>query len=142
MAGRIKVDEIANQAGSGSVSFPTGGADFSGNVNINGSLSATSVSASISLKNYSDTTLPSTATTGTIIWNTTQLEVQVWDGTAWVKLNNPYKDVDATSFECFWDGAADQVSGNTWYSKKSHPNVSNANCTMTVSYTHLRAHET
>ena len=67
---------------------------------------------------------------GTLIWNTDNLEVQVWDGTAWVKLNNPYTDVDATSVEAFWDGASDQVSGNVWFSKRQHPNVSHANCTM------------
>ena len=36
---------------------------------------------------------------------------------AWVKLNNPYKDVDATSVEAFGDGAADQVSGNVCFLK-------------------------
>ena len=33
MASRIKVDEVTNLAQSGSVAFPTGGANFSGNVN-------------------------------------------------------------------------------------------------------------
>ena len=33
MASRIKVDEVTNTAGSGSVSFSGGGASFTGNVN-------------------------------------------------------------------------------------------------------------
>ena len=38
MASRIKVDEVTNTAGSGSVSFPAGGASFTGNVNITGNI--------------------------------------------------------------------------------------------------------
>ena len=38
MASRIKVDEVTNTAGSESVSFPAGGASFTGNVNITGNL--------------------------------------------------------------------------------------------------------
>ena len=118
---RVKVDEITNLAESGSVAFPTGGASFSGNVSVTGSLTADSVSASIALKNYATAALPPSGTAvGTLIWNTDNLEVQVWDGTAWVKLNNPYTDVNATSVECFWDGASDQVSGNVWFSKRQH----------------------
>ena len=129
---RLKSDEIANQTGSGDVSFPTGGATFSGNVTTTGTLNANAITAnSITLGSYTDATRPGSGNViGTIIWNTTQTEVQVWDGTAWVPLSNPYTEVDATSFECFWDGAADQIDGSVWKSKKSHPNVTNANCTM------------
>ena len=110
---RIKVDEITNLAENGNVSFPNGGASFSGNVSVGGSLSADSVNASIALKNFTNTELTTSGNTvGTLVWNSDVQEVQVWDGEAWVKLNNPYKDVDATSVEAFWDGAADQVSGN------------------------------
>ena len=38
MASRIKVDEVTNLAESGSVSFPTGGASFSGNVGVTGNI--------------------------------------------------------------------------------------------------------
>ena len=38
MASRIKVDEVTNLAESGSVSFPTGGASFSGNVGVTGTI--------------------------------------------------------------------------------------------------------
>ena len=38
MASRIKVDEVTNLASSGSVAFPTGGANFSGNVNVTGNI--------------------------------------------------------------------------------------------------------
>ena len=128
---RIKVDEITNLAENGNVSFPSGGASFTGNVSVGGALTADSVTASIALKNYLTADLPTSGNSvGTLIWNTDSQEVQVWDGTAWVKLNNPYKDVDATSVEAFWDGAPDQVSGNIWLSKRNHPNISNANCTM------------
>ena len=37
---RIKVDEITNLAENGNVSFPSGGASFSGNVSVGGSLTA------------------------------------------------------------------------------------------------------
>ena len=128
----LKADEIANQAGSGDVNFPNGGATFGGNVTTTGTLNANAITAnSITLGSYTDLTRPTSGNViGTIIWNTTQTEVQVWDGTQWAPLNNPYTDVDATSVEVFWDGAADQVDGNVWKSKRSHPNVSNANCTM------------
>ena len=41
MASRIKVDEVTNLAQSGSVSFPTGGASFSGNVAVSGNIDFT-----------------------------------------------------------------------------------------------------
>ena len=41
MASRIKVDEVTNLAQSGAVSFPTGGANFSGDVAVTGNLSTT-----------------------------------------------------------------------------------------------------
>ena len=41
MASRIKVDEVTNLAQSGAVSFPTGGATFSGNVNVTGNIDFT-----------------------------------------------------------------------------------------------------
>ena len=41
MASRIKVDEVTNLAQSGSVSFPTGGASFSGNVAVTGNIDFT-----------------------------------------------------------------------------------------------------
>ena len=71
---RVKVDEITNLAESGSVAFPTGGASFSGNVSVTGSLTADSVSASIALKNYataalraaSDATLATGASCATV----------------------------------------------------------------------------
>ena len=41
MASRIKVDEVTNLAQSGSVSFPTGGATFQGNVAVTGNIDFT-----------------------------------------------------------------------------------------------------
>ena len=41
MASRIKVDEVTNLSESGSVSFPTGGANFSGQVNVTGNIDFT-----------------------------------------------------------------------------------------------------
>ena len=101
----LKADEIANQSGSGDVNFPNGGATFGGNVTTTGTLNANAITAnSITLGSYTDLTKPTSGNViGTIIWNTTQTEVQVWDGTEWAPLNNPYTDVDATSVEVFWD---------------------------------------
>ena len=50
--------------------------------------------------------------------------------------SEPYKDIDATSIEGFWDGASDQISGNVWLSKQQHSNLSNANVTMVGSPTY------
>ena len=41
MASRIKVDEVTNLGGSGTVSFPTGGASFGGNVTVSGDVNFT-----------------------------------------------------------------------------------------------------
>ena len=41
MASRIKVDEVTNTAGSGSVAFHGGGASFSGNISISGNVDFT-----------------------------------------------------------------------------------------------------
>ena len=41
MASRIKVDEVTNLAQSGAVAFPTGGANFSGAVNVTGNIDFT-----------------------------------------------------------------------------------------------------
>ena len=41
MASRIKVDQVTNVAESGSVAFPTGGATFSGSVNVSGNIDFT-----------------------------------------------------------------------------------------------------
>ena len=41
MASRIKVDEVTNLSQSGAVSFPTGGANFSGNVGVTGNIDFT-----------------------------------------------------------------------------------------------------
>ena len=41
MASRIKVDEVTNRAESGAVSFPTGGASFTGNVSVAGNIDFT-----------------------------------------------------------------------------------------------------
>ena len=41
MASRIKVDEVTNLAQSGSVSFPAGGATFSGAISVTGNINFT-----------------------------------------------------------------------------------------------------
>ena len=38
MASRIKVDEVTNRGESGAVAFPTGGANFSGPINVTGNI--------------------------------------------------------------------------------------------------------
>ena len=41
MASRIKVDEVTNLNQSGAVSFPTGGANYNGNVDVTGNINFT-----------------------------------------------------------------------------------------------------
>ena len=104
MASILKVNEITNTAGSGSVSFPDCGASFNGDVTVKGTLSLNTLGGAITVKSYSQSGKPSNPPAGTIIWNTDFFRIEVWNGFVWTRL--------------------DQPGG------------------LSVSYTHLRAHET
>ena len=69
MAGRIKVDEITPQSGAGTVSFPNGGANFGGNVDVNGTVTADSVNAAIALKNFTDNLEYNSVRSSSLGWN-------------------------------------------------------------------------
>ena len=79
MASRIKVDEVTNLAQSGQVSFPTGGAAFSGSVNVTGNIDFTgdllqngSPFVTLPIQNASNlgSVLRSGGDTGTAYWDT------------------------------------------------------------------------
>ena len=79
MASRIKVDEVTNLAQSGQVSFPTGGAAFSGSVNVTGNIDFTgdllqngSPFVTLPIQNSSNlgSVLRSGGDTGTAYWDT------------------------------------------------------------------------
>ena len=79
MASRIKVDEVTNLAQSGSVAFPTGGANFSGQVNVTGNIDFTGQllqngSPFVTLPTQDATNLGSVlrsgGTSGTAYWDT------------------------------------------------------------------------
>ena len=83
MASRIKVDEVTNTAGSGSVAFPGGGASFSGNISISGNVDFTGSllqngSPFVTLPTQDATNLGSVlrsgGNSGTAYWDTTSGE--------------------------------------------------------------------
>ena len=52
MASKVKVNEFTTTSGSGTVAFPTGGADFTGDMSVNGTLSLDSLAGAITVKSY------------------------------------------------------------------------------------------
>ena len=65
MASILKVNEITNTAGSGVVSFPDCGANFNGDVTVNGTLSLNTLGGAITVKSYSQAGKPSNPPAGT-----------------------------------------------------------------------------
>lgn len=57
------------------------------NVDVNGTLEVDSVTSTVTLTAVSSSQRPQNAAQGTIIWNTDTLEVEVWNGTAWVNIS-------------------------------------------------------
>ena len=86
MASKIQVDEFTKESGSGTMEFAGGGASFNGNVNITGDLTVDSLATSPSLKQYNNSTRPSSPNQGTLIWNTDIGEAQVWNGIRWTNM--------------------------------------------------------
>ena len=87
MASKVKVNEFTTTSGSGTVAFPTGGADFTGDMSVNGTLSLDSLAGAITVKSYSQATKPSNPPIGTVIWNTDFLRIEVWTGNLWNRLD-------------------------------------------------------
>ena len=80
MASKLKVNEITNTAGSGLVSFPDCGANFNGDVTVNGNLSLNTLGGAITVKSYSQAGKPSNPLVGTVIWNTSTNRIEIWNG--------------------------------------------------------------
>ena len=93
-----------------------------------------SISSTISLTNFSNSSRPAAPATGTIIWNTDSQEVQVWNGDSWTNIsksaairipitNGLIVELDAGN------SASYSGSGNTWTDLSNSSNdgsISNA----------------
>ena len=86
MASRVQCDEFTKESGSGTVTFPTGGADFSGNCTVNGNVVTDSLATTPALQAYTASSRPTGVAAGTLIWNSTFAEVQVWNGDMWINM--------------------------------------------------------
>ena len=86
MASRVQCDEFTKEAGSGTVAFPTGGADFSGNCSVSGNVVTDSLATTPALQAYTAASRPTGVAQGTLIWNSTFAEVQVWNGDRWINM--------------------------------------------------------
>ncbi len=86
MASRLQVNEIVKESGSGDIVFPTGGAVFNGNLTVQDA-TFDNISSTLSLGQYTNATRPASATTGTIIYNTSVGQVQIWNGDRWVVMD-------------------------------------------------------
>ena len=136
----IKVDSIKGHDPTFTIDMAT-----DANLNVNGTMSVTGFESQLAIPKGTTAQRPSSPTAGMIRFNTSVNAMELYNGATWSEFGSstgsgssgPYTTIDATSVECFWDGASDQVSGNVWLSKQAHPSVSNANCTMIngVNYT-------
>ena len=89
MASKVKVNEFTTTSGSGSVAFAKGGADMTGDMSVNGTLSLDSLAGAITVKSYSQSGKPSSPTVGTVIWNTDFNRIEVWNGNLWTRMDEP-----------------------------------------------------
>ena len=130
----LKVDSIKGHDPTFTIDMPT-----DANLNVNGTMSVTGFESQLAIPKGTTAQRPSSPSAGMIRFNTSVNAMELYNGSTWSEYgastggagtSGPYKTVNATSVEAFWDGAADQISGSTWLSKISHPSVSNANCTM------------
>ena len=89
MASKVKVNEFTTTSGSGSVAFAKGGADMTGDMSVNGTLSLDALAGAITVKSYSQSGKPSNPPAGTIIWNTDFFRIEVWNGNLWTRMDEP-----------------------------------------------------
>ena len=89
MASKVKVNEFTTTSGSGSVAFAKGGADMTGDMSVNGTLSLDSLAGAITVKSYSQSGKPSSPAIGTVIWNTDFNRIEVWNGNLWTRMDEP-----------------------------------------------------
>jgi len=117
MASKLKVNEITKTSGSGTVSFPRGGASFGGDVTATGNLTLETLGGAVTVKSYSSAARPASPAIGTTIWNTDSLRVETWNGFVWNRMDIPggvfpttglVVHVDAT------DTASYNGSGTVW----------------------------
>jgi hypothetical protein len=87
MTSKVKVNEFTTTSGSGTIAFPTGGADFTGDMGVNGTLALDSLAGAITVKSYTQSGKPSNPPIGTVIWNTDFLRIEVWTGSVWNRLD-------------------------------------------------------
>ena len=87
MTSKVKVNEFTTTSGSGTIAFPTGGADFTGDMSVNGTLALDSLTGAITVTSYTQSGKPSNPAIGTIIWNSDFLRIEVWTGSIWNRLD-------------------------------------------------------
>ena len=87
MTSKVKVNEFTTTSGSGTIAFPTGGADFTGNMSVNGTVSLDSLAGAITVTSYTQSGKPSNPPIGTIIWNTDFNRIEIWTGNLWNRLD-------------------------------------------------------
>ena len=86
MASRLQVNNIIKESGSGDVAFAYGGAIFNGNLTVQNA-TFDNISSVLSLGQYTNATRPANPTQGTIIYNVSVGQVQIWNGDRWVLLD-------------------------------------------------------
>ena len=89
MASKVKVNEFTTTSGSGSVAFAKGGADMTGDMSVNGTLSLDALAGAITVKSYSQSGKPSNPAIGTVIWNTSTNRIEIWNGNLWTRMDEP-----------------------------------------------------
>ena len=86
MASRLQVNNIIKESGSGDVAFAYGGAIFNGDLTVQNA-TFDNISSVLSLGQYTNATRPANPTQGTIIYNVSVGQVQIWNGDRWVLLD-------------------------------------------------------
>ena len=89
MASKLKVNEFTTTSGSGSVAFAKGGADMTGDMSVNGTLSLNTLGGAITVKSYTQAGKPSNPAIGTVIWNTSTNRIEIWNGNIWTRMDEP-----------------------------------------------------
>ena len=86
MASRLQVNNIIKESESGDVAFAYGGAIFNGDLTVQNA-TFDNISSVLSLGQYTNATRPANPTQGTIIYNVSVGQVQIWNGDRWVLLD-------------------------------------------------------